>query len=899
MKGKRKVRWLSTVNAEQHHLSFAGRMWGCIGEYMLNVLCTLFCMGAAMQMLCKAYEWKFALSSFMFRCFFLTVLICFLGDGIPYLVRVRIENKKGKLSQKNDLRGLVFFVIFLIGSSIFLFQALKSESSLQILTELKGIGWVYLNSWSEYFGLNLAFPQGTGQEYETGLLFAGNVLCFFFVWLGLFRKQKLVVAAVPGFVLAALLLVGIAPKGLSLFALTAVVLTVRGAGESKSDFFVEYPKRRSRSFGVWAWIPTAVCVVALLALVHGLGEAMAVRNITGGKKVIAKQKESLLETAVKLSDVKAADLVNKVKEKIKEIPDWRKETNIVPIEYNFSQLDNSNPNYENKLIFKVISQEKPELGFYLVGFYSDVYRDGIWSTDVAYFEKEAKKMLLDPKKVSEELIVLPEERIREAFETGALPAEKNNLTGMQLRYEQTNLKNAYLPYLSSVEHKELYTEGDSRYFKSKKLKNLSFSTRLLSETELLLYIAEQRITTREKKTWEPWYEGEYVPNHYLEVPNGMEQVKRVAEELKTAKNRLIPYESRMDENLARLNYALLVAEWMQNNTEYSLELPELPKGSDAIEFFLGTSHMGFCMHYASASVMILRSLGVPARYVCGYVTSPFEEDSSGNGYVSEILDSNRHAWVEIYLNGIGWIPIEVTKGYSAMMLHSGTEEITDIPLPIPTKLPEKPTPTLPVPTEQVKPTEAPQATLTPVPTKKPEMTPVPGVTGADEQTAGDGGAAVENENTDNQLTAERGTLYLALFLLALAGGVLALRSVRIRVQSEEDRRLREKLRQVGNRLKIRIYNRRIYRCLVGRGAGRRKYLWDAEYEELLQKRCESLKEEEKNRFMVLAKEAAFSKHDFTGDEVAFCRRVYRKVMAKGQSETAVSRVSTEDDQGAK
>ncbi len=62
--------------------------------------------------------------------------------------------------------------------------------------------------------------------------------------------------------------------------------------------------------------------------------------------------------------------------------------------------------------------------------------------------------------------------------------------------------------------------------------------------------------------------------------------------------------------------------------------------------------------------MILRQMGVPCRYVSGYCA---KEDSFKSGEndedICEVKDSQSHAWVEIYLDDFGWIPVEMTPGY--------------------------------------------------------------------------------------------------------------------------------------------------------------------------------------------------------------------------------------------
>ena len=59
-------------------------------------------------------------------------------------------------------------------------------------------------------------------------------------------------------------------------------------------------------------------------------------------------------------------------------------------------------------------------------------------------------------------------------------------------------------------------------------------------------------------------------------------------------------------------------------------------------------------------------MGVPVRYVEGYIASDFEraEDYEESGlYVSELTDREAHAWIEVYYDGLGWVPYETTSPY--------------------------------------------------------------------------------------------------------------------------------------------------------------------------------------------------------------------------------------------
>lgn len=90
---------------------------------------------------------------------------------------------------------------------------------------------------------------------------------------------------------------------------------------------------------------------------------------------------------------------------------------------------------------------------------------------------------------------------------------------------------------------------------------------------------------------------------------------------------------------------------------YDLDVPAMEPGEDFVTHFLREGR-GYCVHFATAGAMLLRHQGIPARYVTGYTV---QLDSQGWG---DVLDSDAHAWVEIYLDGYGWYPVEMTPGYT-------------------------------------------------------------------------------------------------------------------------------------------------------------------------------------------------------------------------------------------
>ncbi|MGZ8612162.1 MAG: transglutaminase TgpA family protein [Actinomycetota bacterium] len=101
-----------------------------------------------------------------------------------------------------------------------------------------------------------------------------------------------------------------------------------------------------------------------------------------------------------------------------------------------------------------------------------------------------------------------------------------------------------------------------------------------------------------------------------------------------------------------------IEEWLRANTEYELDIPPDPPGVDAVDHFLFERRRGFCEHIASAMVVLLRSVGVPARIVTGFrpgARNPF----SGSW---DVRGSDAHAWVEVLYTGVGWVPYDPTFG---------------------------------------------------------------------------------------------------------------------------------------------------------------------------------------------------------------------------------------------
>lgn len=145
--------------------------------------------------------------------------------------------------------------------------------------------------------------------------------------------------------------------------------------------------------------------------------------------------------------------------------------------------------------------------------------------------------------------------------------------------------------------------------------------------------------------------------------------------------------------------AMQITEYFDRNYSYTLRPGFYYGNPDYISHFLLESKRGYCAHFASAGTMLFRNMGIPARYVEGYAFSYANvvengilvEDAAYEDYYSgysalgetglvemEISDASAHAWVEIYVEGKGWIVVDPTPSSTEQDTTSFWEAFRDI-----------------------------------------------------------------------------------------------------------------------------------------------------------------------------------------------------------------------------
>lgn len=333
---------------------------------------------------------------------------------------------------------------------------------------------------------------------------------------------------------------------------------------------------------------------------------------------------------------------------------------------------------------------------------------------------------------------------------------------MKVEYVTANKRYVYMPYYVDPAAQGGCRYGDDGYLYSRHYRDYYDFDFYMPSQEFLYYFAnyaEQQITKTGIFGFYKWqkneradtlqaFEGQYrefVYQYYTELPEGHEELKG-----------LLP----KAENTSVAGKIKAVQEYLAGY-EYTLSPGEMPKDADFVNYFLFENKKGYCVHFASSAVLMLRSLGVPARYAEGYLVTkkdiaeaktsrvgmlrmlskPYSSLGSTSSNTStqvvmqkrvEVRDYMAHAWVEVYRDELGWVPIEVTSGYTADPKEGSrpTEhEQAVAALPSPTPVPERLMTPTPFPTDAPTNTPFPSASPSQTPTDKPvaDGTPTPGM----------------------------------------------------------------------------------------------------------------------------------------------------------------------------
>ncbi|BDR57918.1 transglutaminase-like domain-containing protein [Xylocopilactobacillus apicola] len=146
---------------------------------------------------------------------------------------------------------------------------------------------------------------------------------------------------------------------------------------------------------------------------------------------------------------------------------------------------------------------------------------------------------------------------------------------------------------------------------------------------------------------------EDVQKMYTQLPKKLpSRVNELAQQVTKSKD------NQLDKVLALQNY-------LKTNSRFTysrLEAQRTPAGHDFVDYFLFDHPVGYCDNFATSMVVMLRTLGIPARYAEGFSPGTSKQ-KIGDNYEYEIRNNNAHSWPEVYFAQIGWVPFEPTPGF--------------------------------------------------------------------------------------------------------------------------------------------------------------------------------------------------------------------------------------------
>ena len=207
---------------------------------------------------------------------------------------------------------------------------------------------------------------------------------------------------------------------------------------------------------------------------------------------------------------------------------------------------------------------------------------------------------------------------------------------------------------------------------------------------------------------------EQIVEAYTALPGHLEEpVYALAQEASSVQS--APYER-----------ALALQSWLSRNYRYTLDVDPQPANLDFVTHFLLDTKEGYCTYFASAMTVLCRMIGLPARYVEGYLAEP---DENGEAVVTGL---SAHAWTEVYFKGFGWLTFDAAPRRGSGSPDSADPDPSPSPEPEPSSSPEPPEqegteddpeqePDLP----ETEPDSTPEPTPEPSPDPESEPAPVP------------------------------------------------------------------------------------------------------------------------------------------------------------------------------
>ncbi|MFJ6206616.1 transglutaminase TgpA family protein [Bacillus pumilus] len=179
-------------------------------------------------------------------------------------------------------------------------------------------------------------------------------------------------------------------------------------------------------------------------------------------------------------------------------------------------------------------------------------------------------------------------------------------------------------------------------------KNLgNYQVTFLSPTFILEDLQRIKVPTKKQVNQE-------VGREYLQLPSSLpERVKTLANSLTETKDNMYDKAKAIEDYLGSAKFS------------YETQNVAVPsRNEDYVDQFLFDTMIGYCDNFSSSMIVMLRSIGIPARWVKGYTSGQLYETQMDGNNVYEVTNNNAHSWVEVYFPNRGWVTFEATKGFT-------------------------------------------------------------------------------------------------------------------------------------------------------------------------------------------------------------------------------------------
>ena len=806
-------------------------------DTILSLICMLIFLFSALMMLTLGSND----SQYLFLNNFQYLILYVIPVWVLMELSFKLNDKAGRIIRW----GMP--VVFAIGVCVYLFKT----NNLEMITyQMNRIVQNYIMEWDMHYQGTVYNIAGSEIYDVNSAIVLVMVISFFVVtWIALLTRKNVVMGIIPFSVMILEHLVGVSPNNISVILLFAGVLLSNAAGWKKVEFI---PVKAEKAIASYMWLLCGAFVILLYIVISVIGspsdeeidrrceEMKLVRN-----KVVEVVTGIDYEKAVFGEDVEAPE-----GDGVGEGEGDSLGGLIVD-----GKVTNETPEYEEKTVMTVTLDKRPKNNVYLKGMHARVfdYEEYEFNNDTV---NDIKTDLLmsgySVDSVYEKIISYAQDTFMRNSNNEKV-SEYIQLLNGKIDYKVQQNDVLYLPYFVETVGAPAEPKSDVLYVKAEGVDKITSAPMAIWDIDPDYSKWVKNMEKDFKEEWEFWYElqsykgalynlvwqlcddrGEtIVDSMWANVENSKRYNKNgnLLVDTKFKENQAGQIvDSRYDNilNDQRLILANEVKEWLATNKKYSLVLDEEADDDNPIGYFITDGDKGYCVHFASAATGLLNSMGVCARYVTGFVATVDKFVEKNGAYEATVLDSDAHAWVEIYLNGIGWVPFEVTGGYSV------DERPEPKAAPTPTNTPSKASPT-----------------VTPAAKK---------------------GGIYKVGSILRGIFKYSGMVIVIVFAVMIIAALV----LYILGRSKSRNKLVQAVKRKRTLYAVRSINRRLYKKLRVRGKILKMSPRDDVFEEILKKTFTSVAESEWERYMCIAKAATFSCGIITEEEMEFCYEIYKK-----------------------